>query len=432
MQHVSPISKLMIIITTLVGLLFSTSHVQAAPVSFQWGSIGSGTTTYGVYDTDNATILQTGDLTQLIWTGPNGLVDLPQCDGTPGGDDVLLDSTTVQNTGSLPGPLQNKGYIPLKTYTFDTTSAQSGGVIYLRAWNAGTTADAAYGNSSTSTLTGGGTYNALRWYTNNGFSTATWTGPTAGDWQTASSWSTGTVPGCRTNVVVAGSATVSLSANAVSHNLTIFSGATLNLNTFDVTVETTFVNNGTLRQVKDTLSGATTEFLHLRNAAGTVDKYRGVAITPAADMNSTSVTIKGNQTQCTTQSGDQLIKRCFNVSPGTPASATLRFWYTEAERNGQLANALKLWHFSGSWTQVGDEPYSYSESGDTCSSGTFCWMQAAGVASYSPFGLGGSPQPTAITLRSLTTRADSIAWIPIGLALFATSVAIIVVRRRRS
>jgi hypothetical protein len=39
---------------------------------------------------------------------------------------------------------------------------------------------------------------------------------------------------------------------------------------------------------------------------------------------------------------------------------------------------------------------------------------------------------TAVTLRSLSSHTESSAWVPVGLALFATSVAIIVVRKHRS
>jgi hypothetical protein len=155
----------------LIAILLSALPLYVAlatPTSFQWGSYNSsGLTTYGVYDTDNITVLQTGDLAQLIWAGPNGVIDPPDpTTGAPTADDILLDSTTVQNAGSLPPTLRNKGYILLKTYTFDTADPQSGGVIYIRAWNNTTpTTATAYGNSLTGTLVGGLSYNALRWHT---------------------------------------------------------------------------------------------------------------------------------------------------------------------------------------------------------------------------------------------------------------------------
>jgi hypothetical protein len=39
--------------------------------------------------------------------------------------------------------------------------------------------------------------------------------------------------------------------------------------------------------------------------------------------------------------------------------------------------------------------------------------------------------PNAITLRSLTTRADSSVWVPIGLALLGTATIVVIVRKRR-
>src|SRR5512132_2163532 len=73
----------------------------AMPSPFSWGSFSpTGATTYGVYDTDNATILQTGDTAQLLWVGPNGAIDPPlNATGAAGGDDRVLDTNAVQNGG---------------------------------------------------------------------------------------------------------------------------------------------------------------------------------------------------------------------------------------------------------------------------------------------------------------------------------------------
>ncbi|MCA9873055.1 MAG: hypothetical protein KC441_05355 [Anaerolineales bacterium] len=149
----------------LVSTFAVVNRAAAVPTSFQWGSFSAtGSTSFGVYESDGNTILETGDLVQLLWAGPDGLVDPPLPDGSPTGDDQLLDTTTVQNTGSLPPPARNKGYVPLHTYSCDTTDPQINGVVYQRAWNASTAGSAtAYGNSGTGTLTSGGSFNALRW-----------------------------------------------------------------------------------------------------------------------------------------------------------------------------------------------------------------------------------------------------------------------------
>lgn len=136
----------------------------AAPTSFDWGS--SGPSGFGVLDADNTTILQTGDLVQFIWTGADGTIDPSECStGNPTDDDQLLATSTVQN-GGLPPTLANKGLVTLSTYSYDTADPQNGGTVYLRAWNDSTAASAThYGDSSTSTLTALGSFNAPSWNT---------------------------------------------------------------------------------------------------------------------------------------------------------------------------------------------------------------------------------------------------------------------------
>jgi hypothetical protein len=174
MRKATRFSKFVFVGLFLLWTLLTPHPVQADPANFEWGSFDSGgSTAYGVYDTDNATILETGDLAQFIWAGSDGEIDPPQPDGTPGDDDQLLDTSAIENAGSLPPAAQNKGYIPLNTYSYDTGDPQNNGTVYIRAWNASTAADAtAYGDSSTGTLSNGGTLNAPRWYTDNNNPTA--------------------------------------------------------------------------------------------------------------------------------------------------------------------------------------------------------------------------------------------------------------------
>jgi len=186
----------------------------------------------------------------------------------------------------------------------------------------------------------------------------------------------------------------------VGNNLSIGANGVMNLGGNDVTVESTLTNNGTLKQTKTASSGSTTEFLRIKNAAGSTTKYDGVDITPtSADMGSTTAEIKGNQTGgCTNNASDALLLRCFKITPTNQESATIKFWYKNAELNGQTYNSLKLWHYSTSWTQVGSN-YSYSTS---CGSGEDCWFQAENISTYSPFGVGSGSPPTAIELYSFT------------------------------
>ena len=79
-------------------------------------------------------------------------------------------------------------------------------------------------------------------------------------------------------------------------------------------------------------------------------------------------------------------------------SATVRFYYTEAERNGETHGAMNVYHWnSSSWDK---EPGSYIREG----TGNGQWVQVTGVDEYSPFALG-SDTPTAATLGAFTATA---------------------------
>lgn len=156
-----------------LAALASPLALSASPGSFDWATFNSrGSIDYGVYDADNDTILETGDLAQLIWVGPNGTIDPPKTSpraeyGEAGGDDVRLDTSAVQNTGNLWPIQQNKGYIPYKIYTLDSLDDYAGKPVYIRAWNDASASTAtAYGNSTLHNLNVGEMYPWPRWYTN--------------------------------------------------------------------------------------------------------------------------------------------------------------------------------------------------------------------------------------------------------------------------
>ncbi len=154
---------------TLLALPISTALLAPdVPVPFDWGSFSSsGHSTYGVYDDDNVTTLQTGDLALLIWAGADGRIDPPNPDGSPGGDDMMLDTNTIQNGAPLPPPARDRGYIPFKTFTYDSAGPLNNAVVFIRAWNASEPSRAtAFGDSSTALLLAGATFNAARWNTN--------------------------------------------------------------------------------------------------------------------------------------------------------------------------------------------------------------------------------------------------------------------------
>lgn len=132
----------------------------------------------------------------------------------------------------------------------------------------------------------------------------------------------------RFNTTYTGSGTQTISGSnpARFNNLTIVSTATVNVpaGATQPTVEGSLTNNGSLVQTQTAPSLTTTEFLHIQNAAASSNAYFGVNITPDADMGSTTVRIKGNQVDCTTNPADQLLTRCYDIAPTTSQNATDR------------------------------------------------------------------------------------------------------------
>ncbi len=226
------------------------------------------------------------------------------------------------------------------------------------------------------------------------------------------------------NLTVANSGTATFNQNtAVLNNLVVNSGATADFGSNDATVEGSVTNNGTLQQSRNISdgSGATTyEFLILKNAAGSTTKYYGVTIKPDGGqaLGETAVSVSGNQ-NCTTNGSDPVLDRCYNITPTNAQSATIKYWYTNAELNGQAWNDLKLWDWhSSAWTELaaGNDTY-----GAGCGSDAGCWGQWTGVATFSPMVLGsstapaGSPAgtcsaPTAPTTMGLNTAGTQLTW----------------------
>jgi hypothetical protein len=224
-----------------------------------------------------------------------------------------------------------------------------------------------------------------------------------GSWQ-VSNWSGcgNAVPGDGDSLSIQAGHTLTLYGNLAANNLTTNTGGALELPLVSsLSVEGTVTHNGRLFQTLAVPASAATTFLNLKNADGTTDKFFGATLTPAGDMGYTRVSIFGNQ-YCTNLPADPLIQRCFNITPTTSQNATLRLYYTNAELNGQTYDALKLWHLSSGWSQVGDN-YDYSSA---CAPGQQdCWMEARNVSAYSPFGLGSGSTPTAVRLQSFAARS---------------------------
>ena len=172
------------------------------------------------------------------------------------------------------------------------------------------------------------------------------------------------------NFEVSDSLSVVINQDLVVHNdLTINSGGVLDLSTNDLTVEGVLNNNGTLKQTKNTPSGIPTEFLRIKNAAGTSDRYFGVVITPSTgSMGSTTVAILAD-------GAIDRVQRSYEITPGTSQTAVTRFYYRIFEQNGQVNPGVFHWNGS-SWDDLGASA--------TGGSGDGMFVEAT-TSDYSPF-----------------------------------------------
>ncbi len=85
--------------------------------------------------------------------------------------------------------------------------------------------------------------------------------------------------------------------------------------------------------------------------------------------------------------GDQLcagrvagVKRCYDLEAADPIVATVRFYFNEAERNGQTPADLVAYHYVGGWVE---EPGPYTSGG----TGQGQYVEAQNVDDFSPFAL---------------------------------------------
>jgi hypothetical protein len=102
---------------------------------------------------DSTATLADGDLAQLIWTGPDGQINVPDTTRMPSGDDVLVETWGV-GEGVL--PQTDTGTFRRFTGSFDDPShgrPAAGDIIYVRLFNAGNLLEAThYGDSPTYTV----------------------------------------------------------------------------------------------------------------------------------------------------------------------------------------------------------------------------------------------------------------------------------------
>jgi len=373
------------------------------------------------------------------------------------GNDTHIDDVTVTASTCT---LQNGGLVVGNVYDASTLTPLSGATVAKAGGTTTTDVNGFYtlfspsgSRTFTATMTGyipgvtttnvvQSTTQRVDFYLPFNTTGYTWTGNTDTNWFVAANWNPAAVPTTTGSVVIptapVGNRWPILTGTATVNDLTLQSGAVLTVSQgITLYVNGLVANNGSLAQIKDVPASATTEFLRITDASGTIDKYHGVDLTPGTTaMGVTAVQIKGNQSACTTVPGDPIIHRCYRIDPTTQTSATVRFWFTEAERNAQPANTLKLWHW-GPWAQVGGAGnYTYSEGGAACTSGggQACWFQSTGVASYSPFALGSGSAPTALRLIQIDGRSSTALPLLLLAAAIALglSMSLIILKRRRA
>jgi hypothetical protein len=108
-----------------------------------------------------------------------------------------------------------------------------------------------------------------------------------------------------------------------------------------------------------------------------VDEFR-VFVTDGS-TSIVTVAIAGNQT-CTGRASG--VNRCYDIESLTPMEATVRFYFSEAERRGLTLSALNAYHYAGSWQE---EAGPYSRGSVDSSKGLY--VEVKNVNDFSPFAL---------------------------------------------
>lgn len=187
-----------------------------------------------------------------------------------------------------------------------------------------------------------------------------------------------------------------------------------------VTVEGQVNSLGALRQQRLAPAGETTEFLHIRNAAGSADKYFGLALTPLGDLGATTVTVQGAFCQVGGITWSYMVRRCYAITPTTVDTSGARFYFRSAELNNNPSP--DAWRWDGNaWALL---PLAARDLSGVENS----YVEVSAITSYTTFSVG-NPAPLAIRLSHLSTAAA--AGLPlVAILLLVILVAAAVWRRR--
>jgi hypothetical protein len=126
-------------------------------------------------------------------------------------------------------------------------------------------------------------------------------------------------------------------------------------------------------------SGITDVQIQVQDTGGLTDTDTfQVTVTETGTITDVTVSVSGNQLCAGRTTG---VERCFDIAPAAALEATVRFYLTEAERNGLTLDDLLVFHYSGgSWTE---EPGPYSSGG----TGDAQYVEAQNIDDFSPFAL---------------------------------------------
>jgi hypothetical protein len=94
-------------------------------------------------------------------------------------------------------------------------------------------------------------------------------------------------------------------------------------------------------------------------------------------VTSVTVSIAGNQV-CPGR--PKSVKRCFDINSSEALSATVRFYFSEAERQGDLSDLLAFHYSGGQWMEEAG-PYARGGSGDAQ------YVEVQNVDDFSPFAI---------------------------------------------
>jgi len=193
-------------------------------------------------------------------------------------------------------------------------------------------------------------------------------------------------------------------ALTVNGDVNIAAG-TLDIVTRTPTVTGTLTNSGTLKQTQ-VVNNSTVPFLNITNGSG-IDKYFGVVISTTNNLGSTTVAVSGNQI-CPQAQGHP-VKRCYEITPTTAASADVKFYFSNSEmQSGQTLSSLNVWHYNTS-TSSWDSVTKGGTSSSCGSEAIDCYVEGTGISSYSPFALKNStPLGVALSAFVATVEAEHI------------------------